>query len=103
MASPATTQVDGGLASMDLTPELVNRVGAAAAKVARIQQDYEVQAEAEPANDARQEMAHKARADAERVLGEHGLTIDDYNTVLTAAETDRALEQRLLEAARAVL
>ncbi len=90
-------------ADASLTRELVDRVGAAAGKVARIQQDYATHAEAEPVEAARQEMAQKARTAAEQVLDDEGVSIDDYNAMLIAAETDPALEQRLLEAARAVL
>jgi hypothetical protein len=80
--------------------DMVARVGSAADQVARIQQDYAVQAEAEPAEDAREMLAAKARADAKRVLDDQGLSIQDYNAVLTAAETDPELEGRLLDAAR---
>jgi hypothetical protein len=83
--------------------EMVTKVGSAAGRVARIQQDYAMQAQAEPEEDARQELAAKARAEAEQVIDEQGLTVQDYNAVLTAAENDEGLEQRLLDAAREVL
>lgn len=83
--------------------EMVTRVGAAAGKVARIQQEFTMQSEAESEPEVREALARRARADAERVLDEQGLSVADYNAVLTAAETDEALEQRLLEAAREVL
>ena len=83
--------------------DIVTRVGAAAGRVARIQQEFTLQSQAEPEPDARDAMARRARADAERVLDEQGLSVADYNAVLTAAETDAALEQRLLEAAREVV
>jgi len=75
----------------------------AAGKVARIQQEFTTQAEAETEPGAREALAARARADAERVIDEQGLSIQDYNAVLTAAETDQDLEQRLLQAAREVL
>ncbi len=83
--------------------EMVSRVGMAAGLVARIQQDYAMRAEAEPGEDARQELATEARSAAERVLDEQGLSVQDYNAVLTAAEHDEDLEGRLLDAAREVL
>jgi hypothetical protein len=92
------TKPDSGLDN-----DMVNRVGAAAGKVARIQQEFTMQAQAETEPDAREALAMRARADAERVIDEQGLSIQDYNAVLTAAETDQDLEQRLLEAAREVL
>jgi hypothetical protein len=83
--------------------EMVTRVGSAAGLVARIQQDYAMQVEAEPAEEAREALATRARAAAERVIDEQGITVQDYNAVLTAAEHDEDLERRLLDAAREVL
>jgi Domain of unknown function (DUF4168) len=86
-----------------ISQDMVTRVGSAAGLVARIQQDYAVQAEAEPGEDARLALASRARAAAERAIDEQGISIEDYNTVLSAAESDRGLEQRILDAAREVL
>jgi len=97
------TQPDSGRADSGLGPDMINRVGAAAGKVARIQQEFTVRAQEETEPGAREALAMQARADAERVIDEQGLSIQDYNAVLTAAETDKDLEQRLLEAAREVL
>jgi hypothetical protein len=86
-----------------ISQDMVTRVGSAAGLVARIQQDYAMQAEAEPADDTRQVLADKARVAAERVIGEQGISMQDYNTVLQAAESDENLERRLVDAAREVL
>jgi 3-oxoacyl-[acyl-carrier-protein] synthase III len=86
-----------------VSPELVTRVGFAAGHVARIQQEFAIQAEAETATDARETLASQARAAAERAIDEQGISIQDYNAVLSAAETDQELEKRLLDAAREVL
>ncbi|HEY0182157.1 MAG TPA: DUF4168 domain-containing protein [Rhodopila sp.] len=86
-----------------ISQDMVTRVGSAAGHVARIQQEYAMQAEAETATDAREALAAQARAAAERAIDEQGISIQDYNAVLSAAETDDDLEQRLLDAAREVL
>lgn len=86
-----------------LSQDMVSRVGSAAGRVAQIQQDYATQAEAETATNAREALASRARAAAERAIDEQGISVEDYNTVLTAAEGDPDLEQRLLDAAREVL
>jgi uncharacterized protein DUF4168 len=86
-----------------ISQDMVTRVGSAAGRVARIQQDFAMQADAEPADDTRQVLADKARAAAERVIGEQGISIQDYNAVLQAAESDEDLEGRLVDAAREVL
>jgi 3-oxoacyl-[acyl-carrier-protein] synthase III len=86
-----------------VSQDMVTRVGSAAGRVARIQQDYAMEAEAETATEAREALASRARAAAERAIDEQGISIQDYNAVLSAAETDQDLEQRLLDAAREVL
>jgi hypothetical protein len=86
-----------------ISQDMVTKVGMAAGYVARIQQDYATRVEAEPAEEVRQTMADQARAAAEQVIDEQGISVHDYNTVLTAAATDEDLERRLLDAAREVL
>ena len=83
--------------------EIVTKVGLAAGHVARIQQEYAMQAEAETSTDAREALASRARAAAEQAIDEQGISVQDYNAVLSAAETDQDLEQRLVGAAREVL
>jgi hypothetical protein len=86
-----------------ISEDLVTKVGSAAGRVARIQQEYAMNAEAETAAETREALADQARAEAERVIDEQGISIRDYNAVLTAAENDQELERRLLDAAREVL
>jgi Domain of unknown function (DUF4168) len=86
-----------------VSQDMVTRVGSAAGLVARIQQDYAMQAESEVGDDTREVLADKARAAAERVIDEQGISIQDYNAVLQAAESDEDLERRLVDAAREVL
>jgi 3-oxoacyl-[acyl-carrier-protein] synthase III len=83
--------------------DIVTKVGVAAGHIARIQQDYLVQAEAETSTDVRETLASRARDAAERVIDEQGISVQDYNTVLSAAQTDEDLERRLLDAAQEVL
>ena len=86
-----------------LAEDMVTKVGWAAGRVARIQQDYAMQAEAETGMEVREALATQARAAAEQAIDDEGISVQDYNTVLTAAETDPDLEERLLTAAREVL
>jgi hypothetical protein len=87
----------------DLSDDMVIRVGSAAGRVARIQQDFTMQAQEESDQNARENLASKARADAEQAISDHGLSVQQYNAVLTAAENDEDLEQRLVDAARSTL
>ncbi|HVY15700.1 MAG TPA: DUF4168 domain-containing protein [Rhodopila sp.] len=93
MAPPQTN-------STGFPEDLVHKVGAAAGQIARIQSDFASKAESESAPDARAALALDARAAAEQVLDEKGVSVQDYNAVLAAAEGDQALERRLLDAAR---
>lgn len=83
--------------------EIVTKVGVAAGHIARIQQDYLRQAETETSTDVRENLAGRARDAAKQAIDEQGLTIQDYNAVLSAAEADEDLEQRLVDAARKAL
>jgi hypothetical protein len=89
-----------GMASGQLTDDVVERVGAAAAKVAVIQDSYAATIQTEPAVAARDALATQARMEAEQAIDEQGISVDDYNAVLTAAEHDPDLESRLVDAAR---
>jgi hypothetical protein len=86
-----------------ISEDMVTKVGSAAGRVARIQQEYAMNAEAETAAEARESLANAARAEAERAIDEQGISVQDYNAVLTAAEHDEDLERRLLDAAREAL
>jgi len=90
-------QADGDGAPSD---ELVERVGAAAAKVALIQDSLAATAQTATAPEARNALATQARIDAEQAIDEQGLSVEDYNAVLTAAENDPDLQRRLVDAAR---
>lgn len=86
-----------------VSQDMVTRVGSAAGRIARIQQEYTMQAEAETATEAREALATRARAAAERAIDEQGISVQEYNDVLAAADTDEDLEQRLVGAAREAL
>lgn len=83
--------------------DLVKKVGAAAGQIARIQSDLATKSETEAAAGARETLTERAMTAAEQVLDEQGITVDDYNTVLAAAEGDEDLERRLVDAAREVM
>jgi hypothetical protein len=103
MAEDQTRMNGSGMTAAQPTDEMVERVGAAAAKVAVIQDTYAATVETEPAEDAREALASQARMEAERAIDAQGLSVHDYNAVLLAAEQDPGLEQRLVDAARRVL
>ncbi len=99
----ATSPRNGHGAHKELPDDLVAKVGAAAGKVALIQDSYTAQAQAAPRPEARNALAMQARMEAEQAIDDAGLSIDDYNAVLSAAENDPDLESRLVDAARKAL
>jgi hypothetical protein len=86
-----------------VSQDMVEKVGAAVGKVALIQREFaeNVERKGPMANrDALAAQADKAVVDAIDALG---ISVEDYNAVVSAAEGDAELEERLIEAARAVL
>jgi hypothetical protein len=100
MALFQTPQSGGTQPGRSLPDELVNKVAAAAGRVAQIQHDYTVQAEATSAPEARNVLANQARMEAEQAIDDQGISVEEYDAVLSAAETDQELEDRLVDAVR---
>jgi hypothetical protein len=100
MASFQATPLGGTQPADHLSDELVNRVAAAAGKVAQIQHDFTMQADAVSAPETRNALATQARMEAEQAIDDEGISVEDYNSVLIAAENDEELERRLVEAVR---
>ena len=86
-----------------VSQDTVTKVGVAAGHIARIQQDYLMRAETETSDQVRETLADRAHDAAKRAIDEQGLTVQDYNAVLSAAEADEDLERRLVDAAREAL
>jgi hypothetical protein len=98
------THFSGGRQSRTEVPDdTIEKVGAAVGRIALIQQAFaeRMQAEGRPA--IQQDLADQAQQEAVAAIDAEGLSVDDYNAVVTAAEDDPTLEKRLLEVARAVL
>jgi hypothetical protein len=93
--------MDGTQPAGNVPEDMVLKVGAAVGKVALIQQNYQGQFEAEPEPAARRELADQAQRAAIEAIGAEGISVEEYNSVLSAAEGDPTLEERLLDAARA--
>ena len=100
MASFQTARSGATQPGRELPDELIGKVAAAAGRVARIQHAFTVQAEATTAPEARNALATQARMEAEQAIDDQGISIDDYNAVLTEAENDVELEDRLVAAVR---
>jgi hypothetical protein len=100
MASFQTARSGATQPGSDLPDELIDKVAAAAGRVAQIQHAFTLQADATTAPQARSALATQARMEAEQAIDDQGISIDDYNAVLSKAENDGELEERLVAAVR---
>jgi hypothetical protein len=100
MASFQTARSGATQPGRDLPDELIDKVAAAAGRVAQIQHAFTMQAEATDAPEARNALATQARMEAKQAIDDEGISIDDYNAVLSEAESDSELEDRLVAAVR---
>jgi len=86
--------------SAAIPDQTIGKAGAALHDVARLQQKY--QGEMESASpDRRKDLSEQAHAEAVQAIQSHGISIQEYTSVMRTAQNDPQLRQRLLEAARA--
>ena len=76
----------------------IGKAGAALRDVAKLQQKYQGQMEsASPIQ--KQGLSEKANAEAVQAIQSHGLSIQEYSTVVRTAQNNPQVKQRLLDAA----
>ena len=94
----------GGVPPGDnISDELVSKVGKAVGQIAGIRQAYKADLGAAQTDDELQEVAQRVELEAIDVINGEGLSVEQYNEVITAADDNPDLEQRLLTAARTML
>ncbi len=93
---------DGALRSADVPDETVSQVGKAVSEIIKLRQSLEENMATAQSEDERQSLANQAETAAVRAISDQGLTIDEYNEVITSAQADPDLEERVLTAYRAV-
>jgi hypothetical protein len=82
-----------------ISDELISKVGKAAGHITAIKRAYKVGVQAAKPSGERQQLSQRVEQEAVRVINDEGITVEQYNDVITAAEDDPDLEQRLLTAA----
>ena len=97
MAQLAATDPGGGTAA--ISDEMIEKVGTAVGRIAAIQQSYGPRVAAAESKDEKQGLQKQATIDAVKAISDQGLTVEQYNEVVVAAQDDTELEGRLLEAA----
>jgi hypothetical protein len=79
--------------------EMIAKVGTAVGRIAAIQQSYGPRVAAAENEDEKQGLQKQATIDAVKAISDQGLTVEQYNEVVVAAQDDTELEERLIEAA----
>lgn len=90
----------GRLEAGNVSDQVVSQVGKAALEVAYLRRSLESDMAQAQTEAERHTLADEAEDSAVRAIGEHGLTVTEYNEVIAAAQSDPELEQRVLLAAR---
>lgn len=86
---------DKGDANTTITDERLNAFVAAAKEVFAVRQKYRPQFEAATTDGDKQKIVVAARDEMKKAVESHGLTIEQYNAVLTAARNDQKLAEKL--------
>lgn len=84
----------------NVSDETVSQVGKAVVEIMKIRQVMEESMTAAQTEEERQNLAEQVEIAAVQAIGEQGLTVDEYNEVITAAQADPDLEERVLTACR---
>lgn len=80
--------------------ETVSKVGRAAGQVSLIRDACREGLNKLDSEDEKQKLEERAEAAAAEAISEHGLSISEYNQVVTTANEDPALRERLLAVAQ---
>jgi len=99
--SPNTKPGDGALQGGEVPDQVVSQVGKAVAQILKVRQSLEESLEVAQTEEERQSLTSQVESAAVRAINDQGLTIDEYNQVISAAEADPDLEERVLVACRA--
>jgi hypothetical protein len=76
----------------------IGKAGAALRDVAKLQQKYQGKMES-ATPDQKQGLSAQANAEAVQAIQSHGLSVQEYSTVVRTAQTNPQVKQRLLSAA----
>jgi hypothetical protein len=77
----------------------IGKAGAALHDVARVQAKYQGQWEA-ATPEQKQGVSEKANAEAVQAIQSHGLSVQEYSSVIRVAQNDPQIKQKLLDAAK---
>lgn len=101
MADKRNTRSDPQQAQTQIDDGMVAKVGAAVGQIAVIRQEYTERLQSAHRDDEREQLAERAQQAAIQAIDDQGISVSDYNEVVSAADQDPELEDRLIMAARA--
>jgi len=77
----------------------VGKAGAALRDVANLQEKYQPRMDQAGSQQEKQQLAERANAEAVQAIQSHGLSVQEYSSVVRSAQANPQLRQRLLDAA----
>ena len=98
----STPRDDGNLQSVDVSDQTISQVGKAVVEIVKLRQSLEENIATAQTEEERQTLTSQVETAAVRAIGEQGLTVAEYNEVISAAQADPDLEERVLVACRSV-
>jgi ABC-type branched-subunit amino acid transport system substrate-binding protein len=101
MAEFKNTGRGGSTPGASPSDEMVTKVGKAVGQIAEIREECQERLTRAATDDEKQALAQRAEQAAVKAIREQGLSVDQYNQVVAAADNDPDLEERLLAAAEA--
>ena len=99
--SPNTRRGDEALQGADVPDQVVSQVGKAVAEILKLRQSLEENMAVAQSDQEKQSLADQVEGAAVQAISDQGLTVDQYNQVITAAQADSDLEERVMVACRA--
>jgi len=91
---------DATLRSIDVPDDTVAQVGKAVSEVMKLRQSLAENLATAQNDEERQSLAAQAENAAARAISQQGITVAEYNEIITAAQSDPDLEERVVTAYR---
>jgi hypothetical protein len=99
--SSKTPRGDSVLHNSDVPDQMVSQVGKAVAQIMKLRESLEDNMATARSEEDRQNLSEQVETAAVRAISAQGLTVDQYNQVITAAQEDTDLQERVLTACSA--
>jgi hypothetical protein len=91
----------GVLHNADVSEETVSQVGKAVVQIVKLRKSMEEQLATARTDEDRETIADELQTAAVLAINDQGLSVNEYNQVISAAEDDTELEERVLLACQA--